>query len=312
MSIDISIIITQMQMFAFLILAGYIMHKTGLIQERHIDGILAFLTNVIFPSMLITMIPNSGSKAEIIANWKIPVTMVTFFFITLFISFVIARLLHFESRARYRTHVIASCCGNAGFIGAPLCAVVFPELGIPVGFYVMCEAAICWLLGPVLADPQSRFDANNLKRLVNPTTIAILLGFLLAFLDIHPTGFVPWDTVTQIGATTKYFASFYIGINMARTGLRRIFTDARVLITCACKLVLFPLGLYLVISRFGIFSGSLLGFFLIMGGTPTGMSVSIVTELAGGDREYILSATMISTLLCLVTIPLIAQISMML
>jgi len=28
MSIDISIIITQMQMFAFLILAGYIMHKT--------------------------------------------------------------------------------------------------------------------------------------------------------------------------------------------------------------------------------------------------------------------------------------------
>ena len=312
MTIDISIIISQMQMFGFLILAGFVMHKTGLIKEQYIDGILVFVTKVIFPSMLITMIPNSGSRQEILANWKVPLTMILFGFVTLMIGFAIAKLLRFESKVRYRMHAVACSFGNAGFIGAPLCVAVFPELGIPIGFYVFCEAAICWLVGPVVMNPKERFDIRNLKRLVTSATVAITIGFILAFLDIHPTGWVPWDTVTQIGATTKYFASFYIGLNLARTGLRNVFTDPRVLATSVCKLLLFPLGLFLFIRQFGIFSGNLLGFFLIMGGTPTGMAVSIVAEISGGDKEYALSATMINTILCLFTIPLIAKIAMML
>ncbi len=312
MTIDTSIIISQMQMFGFLILAGFVMHKSGLIREQHIDGILVFVTKVIFPSMLITMISNSGSRQEILANWKVPVTMILYAFVTLMIGFAAAKLLRFDSKVRSRMHAVASSFGNAGFIGAPLCAAVFPELGIPIGFYVICEAAICWLVGPVIMNPKGRFDLSNLKRLVSPATVAIVIGFVLAFLDIHPKGWVIWDTVTQIGATTKYFASFYIGLNLARTGLKNVFTDPRVFVTSVCKLILFPLGLFLFIRQFGIFSGNLLGFFLIMGGTPTGMVVSIVAEISGGDKEYGLSATMINTILCLFTVPLIAKIAMML
>ena len=45
-----------------------------------------------------------------------------------------------------------------------------------------------------------------------------------------------------------------------------------------------------------------------MKNAPSGMAVPLVADMAGGDKAYGTAATLINTVLCLVTIPLVMQI----
>ena len=46
---------------------------------------------------------------------------------------------------------------------------------------------------------------------------------------------------------------------------------------------------------------------VLFASTPTGMSVPLVADVVKGDKAYATAGTLLNTILCLVTIPLVMQ-----
>ena len=302
------VLIAQMEMFASLILIGFVAQKIKLLSDENINNFSAILSRFIIPCMLVTMIPNGGTRAELLGGWKFllcAIAIITFMF---FVGIIVSRMMKFEEAARRNMHTIIMSWGNAGFIGVPLVAAVFPETGaIPAAIYLFVEAVYCWTVGPVVADPNPGKKSIDWKKLVSPLTISIAIGIVLILCNASLKGNVVWDTVTAIGGTTKYFASVYVGLNLGRQGLKSIVVDKRVFVSTPFKLVIFPVIAYLAAGKTGILSGDALLILVLFAATPTGMAVPLVADMAGGDKAYGTSATLINTIICLVTIPLVMK-----
>ena len=72
------------------------------------------------------------------------------------------------------------------------------------------------------------------------------------------------------------------------------------------KLLLVPLLAYFIVGKTGILTGDILTMFIILCASPTGMMVPVVAEIAGEKTgEYASVGVIVSTVLCLVTLPLI-------
>ncbi len=304
-----SVLIGQMEVFASLILIGFVVQRIRLLSDENISNLSTILSRFIIPSMLVTLIPNGGTRSELLAGWKYLLCASLAATFMVLVGIFTSKHIGFKDVARRKMHVLTVSYGNAGFIGIPLVTAVFPETGaIPCALYLFVEAVVCWVFGPMLADPSDEKKSIDLKKLVSPLTISIAVGIVLILLNVNLKGFAPWDTLTAIGGTTKYFASLYVGMNLGRQGLKSIFIDKRIFLSTPFKLFVFPILAYLVFGKTGILSGDTLIILILFLSTPTGMAVPIIADMVKGDKAYATAGTLLNTLLCLVSIPLVMKI----
>ncbi|MDO4961770.1 MAG: AEC family transporter [Eubacteriales bacterium] len=304
---DISILITQMQVFAAMIVAGVFMQRTGIIRHESINGMGNVLTGFIIPCQMLTMMPNGGSSAEVFRSANIVICSFGYILGMVFISIIVSRFIGIKDKAHRNMHALISACGNAGFIGSPLAMMMYPAETVANAIYVIVEAFTCWTIGPLLADPKTEFRISSLKRLVSPIIVSLLIGFALTLLNIHPAGFVPWDALTAVGATSKYLSTFYIGLKVGEIGFLKLIEEKRIVIASAFKLVIFPVLLYLVIGRTDFLTPGQLGVIMLMACTPTPISAPLIAQLTNGDTDYAMAGTLINTILCIFTIPMVMK-----
>jgi len=302
------ILIEQMKILASLIAIGFVAQRMKLLSNENIDNLSAILSKFIIPAMLLTIIPNGGSRSDFFAAWKFilcTVVIISCMFVT---GIAASKTIKFKDEARRKMHAGVIAMGNAGFIGLPLVTTIFPVTGaLPSAFYVFIEAVYCWCAGPILTDPSEGKKKINFKKLVTPLNISMLAGIVLLLLNVNLKGFVVWDTLTTIGGTTKYFASLYVGLNLGRLGFKCILDDKRIFLSSPFKLIIFPIVVYYVFGKTGIMSGDMLMMLVLFASTPTGMSLPLVADVVKGDKAYATAGTLLNTILCLVTIPLVMQ-----
>lgn len=303
------VLIGQMEIFASLILIGFAAQRIKLLSDENISNLSVLLSRFIIPSMLVTLIPNGGTRSELLAGWKYLLCAALAAAFMVLVGIFMSKHLGFKDAARRKMHVLTVSFGNAGFIGIPLVTAIFPETGaIPCALYLLAEAVVCWVFGPMLADPSDEKKSMDFKKLVSPLTISIALGMALILLNVKLKGFVLWDTLTAVGGTTKYFASLYVGMNLGRLGFKSIFIDKRVFLSTPFKLFVFPVLAYLAFGKTGILNGDTLIILILFLSTPTGMAVPLIADMVNGDKAYGTAGTLLNTLLCLISIPLVMEI----
>ena len=201
-----------------------------------------------------------------------------------------------------RMDVLLQCFGNSGFVGVPLIISIFGDkAGIVAAAYTLVDASVYWLVGPNLLSKSKKLD---FKKLVTPLTISILLGFVMVLLPIDLSENIVWATAKNVGGTAKYFASIYIGMAVARMDMTRLKNNLRSVFAVPMKLVIVPLLAYFIIGKTGFLSGDVLTMFIILCASPTGMMVPVIAEVAGESTgEYASVGVIISTVLCLVSLP---------
>ena len=304
---QMDVLISQMEMFASLIVIGFLVQRIGLLSDENITNFSAVLSKFIIPSMLVTVIAGGGTRGELLGSWKFLLCASAAVTVFIAFSFFVSNFMGFK-QPRKNMNAIVMSYGNAGFIGIPLVTALFPETGaIPAALYLFVEAVACWVFGPVFAAGGEK-KKIELKGLVTPLTISIALGVIMILLNIDLRGFVPWDTLEDIGGTTKYFACLYVGMDLGRKGFGSLLVDKRIFVSTHFKLIIFPVVGYLVFGKTGILTGDNILILILFLSTPTGMAVPILAEMGNGDRKYAIAGTLINTLLCIVSIPAVMYI----
>ena len=301
---NVIVLIGQMEIIASLMVIGFMEQKLRLFNDSLIDALSAIMSKLILPLMLLTVI-GSITREELFSSWKFFLCSVVAYAVIIALSKFLAIFSGLEEPQR-SMHALLCSFGNSGFIGIPLIVSMFPSTaGIAAASYSLIESSLYWIFGPLLIKSKNGRNKIDIKKIVTPLTISIMAGLIIVLLDFDFEGLVFWDTMTEVGGTSKYFASIYIGMNLGRMGIKNAVKNARALLSVPFKLVIFPLIAYIAVSSLGILSGDILTMYVVLFATPAGMTLPILANISGADGEYASAGCMISTVLCLFTMPFV-------
>ena len=205
---------------------------------------------------------------------------------------------------------------NAGFLGVPLVAATVGEYAV---FYIAFFVALLnigqWVYGvSLITDKKMKLD---LPTLLHPLMLSVAVGLLLFF-----TGWgaklpaVITGTMTGISGANAPLAMVVLGVYLAQADFKTLFTQARLYLISFVRLIMIPLvtlalllGLkYLMPSM----DHAIILALLLTASAPVGANVAVYAQLHGKDYVYATKTVVNSTLLSLLTMPLMVLLAQLL
>lgn len=308
---DIVTLLIQQVLIMFLLAAvGYICFRTKKITmegSRNIGNILIYLS---LPCVIINSFLVEFSKERLIGLLYSSLAAA----VVLFISILVSRLVFKKDPICH----FASSFSNPGFFGIPL---IVASLSDGAVFYVATFIAMVnllqWTYGVALLTKQEGKGSGNkvlplLKRLFTaPFMIAILIGLFFFFTGLPMPGLIS-KGIQYISGLNTPLAMFTIGIYLAQTNLVKMLCKPRLYLLAAVRLLVIPILSLLVLLILPAQYGELKMALLIVAACPVGSNVAVYAQLHNSDYSYAVETVVISTLLSIVSIPLIVQLAGML
>lgn len=318
----IKIIFVQILIMFLLSAVGFLMFRAGKISSegsKCIGNILVFLSLpcVIIRGFLVEKTPERVSGLLISAFFAL---------LILLLSMLVSRLL----LGRHALDNFGGSFSNPGFFGVPIIVATFSDGAV---FYVASFIAFLnllqWTYGVYLLDNSGEDGMVRRKektaaaeapsigekiigivlRLIKaPFMIAILIGAFFFFTGIAMPD-VARRCVSFIADVNTPLAMFSVGIYAAQTDLKKMFINLRLYKVSAVKLLVVPIVAILLFKLLPFGSSELKTCVLIAAACPVGSNIAIYAQLHNKDYRYAVETVVLSTLLSIVTLPLVIAIA---
>ena len=197
--------------------------------------------------------------------------------------------------------------GNVGFIGYPIVGAIFGHQAI---FYAailnVVNTLAVFTIGVMLVNGGQRRMLFQPKILISSPMVAAYLAILIVTLGIDNIPNVVSQPITMIGNITVPGALLIIGSSMSRLSWRTMLGSRVVYATTAFRLLILPLFLYAIFRVIG-FDSLVVNINTLIIAMPVATYGTILCLRYGRDTTLITEITFISTLLSVLTIPMVAQ-----
>lgn len=304
-------IITALAKIFIIMLPGYILKKTGVLSKQHVEGMSSLITNVTFPCMIIVSMQMEFSM-EILNNCK---NAIIVFSCIIAVTMVLARVVSKRAKLpRTQSGIFAFMLmfGNTGFIGFPVLSGLFGQEAVLYG--ALCDAVyniFMFTIGIALIKPgDERRDRREVIRQtvresLNPCFFGLIIG-LVFFIGQISLPEIIGGPMESIGNITSPLAMIVIGAHLAEINFGELFRAKHAYVVCLLKLIVTPL-IGLVFVKLIIGTGSLLASAIIIeAAMPVAMCSVIFSEQYKADVNFAVKGVMLTTVMCIVTIPVFA------
>lgn len=300
------IILQKLIMLFCFIFIGYYGFKRSWITKDGTSSLSKLIVNVFNPAlMLSTALCNTDRPSNDLVIQNI-ILVVVFFSSLIILSPLVARILRIK-KDDHDILTIMMTFGNTGFMGIPLVSTLYgANAAIFVAFYVLGFNLLFYSFALYLfrrkAGDQSHFKFTDM---VNTGTIA---GVATVLIFLIPADYpkIVTDCFSAVGETCVPLAMIVTGCSLAQVEFSRIFTDWKLYAFTAMRMVMVSV-IAVCIFRVapGLVSPMIAGIMVIMYGMPNGSLPVIACEEYGVDGDFCSRAFALTTLLSLVTLPLV-------
>lgn len=305
MYFDFDVLLRQMLSFYTIILVGFLGYKTKFFRDSEVSALSYLTIRIFLPTMLLTSIVNTAEMDKLRELPSFLLYLVLAFFIMLAIGYISGRFLRLKNPT-LGVHSSVVALPNDGYLGYPLWLAVFPDrAGLAIVAACMLYALAQWTIAYPLVTPRGTGVKFQWKRIITIPLVAAYIGIALMLVGFKPVGNPIWDTLTGIGSCTKYTAMIYIGATLAQKGFKRIFGRPALFAMAPIKLLLGPLVVYVLLGLLGILDANYLAMVVMISAMPSPMVICIQAAMTGSDEEYAVGSMVLSTLCCLVTVPIV-------
>ncbi|MDP3058293.1 MAG: AEC family transporter, partial [bacterium] len=206
-----------------------------------------------------------------------------------------------EERGIFRFALMFS---NVGFMGYPVVAAVLGQDAIFfTAIYNLPFHLLLFTLGVLLLTRNSKEKVRaRWSMLVNPAVISVFIGFFL-FISSWKLPSVVAISLHQIGGLTSPLSMLLIGSMLASSKISEIFGNWRLYSISIIRLVMIPTLVWAGLKLFGS-SALMLGVPVVIAAMPIAANAAILAEEYDANSKLASQAVFISTLLSIVTIPL--------
>ncbi len=207
--------------------------------------------------------------------------------------------------------LFATIFSNAAFMGIPLItAVLNEEAAIYASIYNITFNLFMWSLGVVICTGD-KTQASFRKVLTHPVTLSSAVGLLCFFLPVEtyiPSLFM--EGLSMLKDLVAPLSMTIIGLRLAEMDFKGMFRDRHLYVFLTLRLLLLPACMY-VILRLLTLAGLPIGItvttvILITASTPSATATSMFAEKYDCDAVYAGKLVACSTLLSIVTMPLVS------
>jgi predicted permease len=200
--------------------------------------------------------------------------------------------------------------GNVGFMGYPVVASIFGHEAVfyaavlnVVNTFAVFTVGTMLITGRNDVGPSARFQR---KVLYSTPMLAAYLTMLIVALELRGIpGFVS-QPLTMLGQVTVPAALLIIGSSMSQLPLRAMLGNRPVYVTTLMRLAVLPLAVYYLCRALG-FAPYVVDINTVVIAMPVATYGTILCLRHGKDTTFITEVTFITTLLSMITIPLMVM-----
>jgi len=299
------IILPKMFTFLLLIIIGVVTVKVKVVNEDTLPVLSGFLIKIVLPLLNISLLCERQITFADLWSYKDMVFWQVVLYLMLAGAGIICVKLAKIPYPQSNVHRGCMVGGNYAYMVIPLIYALFSGT-YGVDYIPICstvDTVVVWTLGLTLFTwVKGSGGAASFKKLWNPITGSILFGLTLNTLGIKlPTPVM--DVVTQVGNISGSLGLIYMGCNLAL--IKRIKWQAlrHISLLVLAKLILVPLAIYAVASFFLPHTERII--LMLIAGAPSMTTSVIIAKQYDLDTEYAAEAVSITTMSCLVTVPLL-------
>lgn len=282
-----------------MILAGTLGQRLGIITEGFRNGLSKFLMNLILPCSILGAFTKEIGGNVWTQSAQILLVMVGVHIFYILLGMLVGRAFLEKQRAVAKFAIL---CPNTNFMGMPVISGIYGDIGVlllsvalfPVRAFVLTIGISYFVIG------QSKHWV--LRLLKNPAVWAVIMGILVMVLGLQFPDPVE-KAITSLGSCTTPLSMILIGGVVSNLKLEML-KDRRVWGFCLLRLVLIPLLLMAALSFLPL-DPTAAGVAVMMSALPAGAMTVIYTKEYGSDESFSAACVIFSTVLSIVTIPLI-------
>lgn len=302
------LLLQQMIVLFILMLLGYYMRRKDILSDDMCKSLSWIVVNLANPAMILSGSINSENG---IAGKELLMTMalaVGVFAGLILVSLVIPYMLHVQKKSVgvYRVMTIFS---NIGFMGFPVISVLYgTEALLYASVFLIPFNLLIYTYGILaLQSNDGEKQKLNLKKVFNIGVLCCFLSIFLSFVQIPMPSFVK-TTISTLSNLTSPLSMMVIGASMANIDIKKLFMDVKLLLFAGLKLVVVPVaGLFLL--KTVIHNDMLLGVCMVMIATPVASMTAMLAQQYDGDYELASRSVALTTILSVVTMPLVSIIT---
>lgn len=289
---------TQLLLFLYM-LCGFIVSRIGIIREDNRGVLVRLLMDVAMPMMVLNAFNKPTTKEEILSSLMVMVISLAGCAVTGLIG-----LLLFGRQADNKRKVLlyASMFSNAGNAGLPIISLVFGPVGVfYASMYLIPPRILQWTVGlGLFVKPEKGGWVKNV--LLNPMVVMIYIGAVLMATGWQITG-VFGSAIANLGNMTAPLSMILIGATLAHMNWKMLL-DRSVMVVSLFRLILFPL-LFAVILKLIHADEMAMNICVILLAMPAASNTAAMAERYGGDYVFASACVSVSTLLSVITVPVI-------
>lgn len=302
------LLFSTVSVLLFYMALGFILVKTQKASINHVKTISGILVYVLGPAMII----NSFLQLEF--SWEGFAKIGIYFFVSLAVQILFFVIIFIFLRTKcsnpkYRILSIGSVLGNVGYLGMPVISSIFPNDPIVLCYSsinVMTMNLIVFTIGTYMITNDRKFISLR-SAILNPTSLSLIVAIPLFISNIHLPA-VALQPIELLSKMSTPFCMLILGMRLAQSSIKSLFTRGFVYATCCLKLIIFPILAFFIVKLIPIDDNILKTTIIVLAMAPSGAIIESLAELHECQQELAANVVLLTTILCVLTIPVMSTI----
>ena len=301
---DFQVIATTMCSLIIIVIAGFISHKRGIINEEFERKLSGFVIKVTCPALLISS--TMGDKMP--DREHIPMLLLVSFltYVILIPLAYIQPVLMRVKRDLRGMYSFMLTYSNVGFIGYPVVASIFgPDAVFYACILNVFNTITVFIWGVMFISGENLKNGFRFRLFVSPAMIATYISVIIVILNLHTPKAIAMP-LSILGNMTVPSSLIVIGAALAEIPTRKMVGTPHIFIMCFLKLLVLPLLVYYAMIMIGI-DTRISSINMILIAMPVASFGTMFCMQMGKDETTMSQGTFWTTLLSVVSIPLLAM-----
>lgn len=303
--------LSQMAFLLILIVIGYLLSKFNAVPSNAATVLSKLENTVLIPALVMGTFVENFTVERLGAAWKLLLAGSVVLAVTIPLAIWMAHLCAKDGYTR-KIFTYGLAFSNFGFMGNAIVSVLFPDIFLDYLIFTLpfWIAIYLWAVPALLITESGkrRTFKENLKSLVNPMFLAMLIGMLIGLAKIPlPT----WlrSVISASGSCMSPIAMLLTGMTVASIHLRATFRKVDIYVVSLLRLVAFPLVGVGILSLLPVPSTIAICTVCALA-MPLGLNTIVIPSAYGKDTSTAAGMALISHILSCVSIPLIFMLLM--
>lgn len=300
----ISHLLQEMSTLFLVASIGYVCRKRNVINKNATEVCTQLLLNVTLPALILYSL-HIPFQIDLLREFLWLISMSVYI---LFISCLLAAWMKKRSglpenkKSVYEGLIIF---GNQGFIGYAICFILFGQKGVVYAtIFNICYFFFIWTYGIwIFASESAQIRWRNI--VLNPGIVATIAGLIMMFIPFTmPVIFA--QTLEMIGKMTIPLSMIMIGSLLSEIEITTVIqslSSSTLWKSAIVKLLVIPFLLFPFM--FLKVPASLLIVAVLISGMPSAPTISLFSYKYGADANYASLGVFVSTVLSMITIPVL-------